>query len=151
VYDDEPTNYWRMGEASGTEASDTVGFDVSTLRAGATLGVPGAISNDSDTAGRFDGTTTGYAATSVIESPPDVMTIEAWFRTTSTTGGKIVGFGNRNASNSNRMDRHLYMGNSGRVHFGVWPTATRQVLTSGSSYNDGQWHHVVGSLGPNGT
>ena len=150
VYEDEPTYYWRMGEPGGTEASDTVGFRVSTLRAGATLGAPGAINNDNNTAARFDGTTAGYAATSVIESPPDLMTLEAWFKTTSTTGGKIAGFGNRNASNSNRMDRHLYMDNSGRVHFGVWPTATRQVLTTGSSYNDGQWHHVAGSLGPSG-
>ena len=51
---------------------------------------------------------------------PDVFTVEAWFRTTSTTGGKIVSFGDQKTGNSSNYDRHIYMDPSGQVWFGVY-------------------------------
>jgi PKD repeat protein len=39
------------------------------------------------------------------------------------------------------------MDNLGRIHFGTRPTAQRLVVTSpNGGYNDGQWHHAVGTL-----
>ncbi len=38
------------------------------------------------------------------------------------------------------------MDNLGRVNFGTRPTNQRLVVTSTGSYNDGAWHHAVGSL-----
>ena len=49
--------------------------------------------------------------------------MEAWFKTTTTAGGKIIGFGNRSTGNSTSYDRHLYMSNTGRLYFGVNPDA----------------------------
>src|SRR5690606_28297105 len=128
VYTSEPTNYWRMGESSGSTISDTVGFNPLNTFAGATLGAPGAIVGDDDTAARFSGASGGMAATVNDGHPPDVFTIEAWFNTTTTRGGRLIGWSNRNTDrNSSKHDRQLYMDNSGRIHFGVKPNASRVV------------------------
>ena len=42
------------------------------------------------------------------------------------------------------------MGNDGRLNFGVRANASNRIVTSPSAYNDGNWHHVVGTVGDNG-
>ena len=49
---------------------------------------------DNDGAAAFDGTTNGSASSSTLVQGPSQLTVEAWVRTTSAAGGKIVGFGN---------------------------------------------------------
>ena len=128
-----------------------MGFDPLTTQAGVTRGTPGAISGDSDTASSFSGAVGGSAAGVTAGNPPDVFCLETWFKTTTTTGGRLLGWSNRNTtSNSTKRDRQLYMDNGGRLHFGVKPNATRQVVSSTSSYNDGAWHHAVASLSKSG-
>jgi PKD repeat protein len=148
----EPTHWWRLNEPSGTNLGDSAGFrPMTTTATGVTPGAPGAISNDpTNRAASFAGTTTTRAYTSVLDSPPDVFTLEGWFRTTSLTGGKIIGRGNRNDRNSSKMDRHLYLTNTGQVVFGVKPDQNRQVVTSPDTYRDGTWHHTAASLSPSG-
>lgn len=151
VYASEPTHYWRMGETSGGAIADTVGFHPLSTYAGVSPGAPGAIADDDDAAAGFSGTTSGVAATSTQGHPPDVFTLEAWFKTSSTQGGRIVGWSNRNTDrNSSKHDRQLYMDNSGRIHFGVKPNASRVVVTSTDTYNDGDWHHAVATLSKDG-
>ena len=78
-----------------------------------------------------------------------MFSVETWLRTTSTSGGKIVGYGNQSTGNSSNYDRHLYMDESGRLRFGVW-TGAMSTVESGDGLNDGRWHHVVGSLSSQG-
>ncbi|HEY6461522.1 MAG TPA: hypothetical protein VIY73_15250, partial [Polyangiaceae bacterium] len=59
VMADLPLSYWRFGEASGTVAVDQMGATNGTYVGGVTLGAPGAIAGDGDTAATFDGAT-GY-------------------------------------------------------------------------------------------
>ena len=98
VYASAPTNYWRLGEAAGTLVSaDRVGLMPTTAAAaGVSRGAPGAINGDSDTASTFNGTNTGWTASSVQHHPPDVFSLETWFQTSSLTGGRIAGWSNRN-------------------------------------------------------
>ncbi|NEE38213.1 LamG domain-containing protein, partial [Streptomyces sp. SID7982] len=96
----------------------------------------------------FNGTDE-YAYSNRLHSQPARFTIETWIKTTTTRGGKIVGFGNMTQQNSTRHDKHIYMRNDGRLVFGVQSGGTRTVATSGA-YNDGQWHHVVATQGPLG-
>jgi PKD repeat protein len=145
----EPTHWWRMNDATGTSLADSAGFQPLTAT-GVTTGVAGGISNDPATSAHFAGTSTTRAYTSVIDDPPDIFTLEAWFRTTSSQGGKIIGRGNRTTSNSSKMDRQLYLTNSGQVVFGVKPDASRQVLTSPGTYRNGAWHYAAASLSPSG-
>jgi PKD repeat protein len=150
VMADSPTNYWRLGEAAGTAKSyDQVGFDDLTLGSGVTLATPGALAGSADAAAAFDGTSAGSAATPSPVAGPQSFSVEAWFKTTTTSGGKIVGFGSRPTGNSDSYDRHVYMDDSGRVFFGVW-LGWGATLETQPGLNDGQWHHVVGSVGPTG-
>jgi hypothetical protein len=68
--------YWRLGEASGTTAVDQTGAHDGTYVGGYTLGVPGALSGDTNTAAGFNGTT-GYMRLPAVGSSSD-WTIEGW-------------------------------------------------------------------------
>ena len=48
---------------------------------------------------------------------------------TTTTGGKIIGFGDSQHRQLGSYDRHVYMDNSGRIIFGVYPGAVQTVHT----------------------
>ncbi|MDO8121480.1 PKD domain-containing protein, partial [Isoptericola sp. b490] len=148
VLGDSPSSFWPLGEPSGSMVYDWSGFDDARAGTGVTRGGPSAV-GDSNASSHFDGTSNGLAATQVAQDGPQVFSVEAWFRTTSTAGGKIVGFGNRNTGNSSSYDRHIYMQANGAVTFGVW-LGSAYTVSSAPGYNDGQWHHVVGTVGPGG-
>ena len=43
------------------------------------------------------------------------------------------------------------MGNDGRLNFGARANASStRIVTSPAAYNDGNWHHVVGTVGDSG-
>jgi hypothetical protein len=93
---------------------------------------------------------------------PSEYAFSLWIKTATREGGKILGFimpeltgtipgrtGNYN------MDRTVWMDNDGFVHFGftIAPADTGsssignwQAFVSGRKYNDGQWHHIAGSV-----
>ncbi|MET0726268.1 MAG: LamG domain-containing protein, partial [Leifsonia sp.] len=147
VLADSPADYWRLGETSGPAVADSAGGAGAVANAGVTFGAAGAVGTP-NTAATFNGTN-GLVATQTTEPGRSTFAVEAWFATTSTTGGKVVGFGNANAADSTTHDRHLYLDGSGTVFFGVYPGA-RRTVQSGAGLNNGQWHHVVGNLGPTG-
>lgn len=147
VLADAPELYWPFNETSGSTATDLANSFNGTRAAGVSTGVPGAVSPG--TAYRFPGTSANSVAATTAKAGPYVFSAEAWFRTTSSSGGKILGFGSTSAGDSGSYDRHLYLGNSGQVHFGVHP-GTARVVSSPGTYRDGQWHHVVGTLSPAG-
>ncbi|WAX55907.1 PKD domain-containing protein [Jatrophihabitans cynanchi] len=138
------THYWRLDQAAGSVNYDYAGFDDLTLNSGVTPGVTGALLNDADTASSFDGST-GLGATSNAVPGPNTFTVSAWFSTTRSGGGKIVGFGDKNSGNSSNYDRHIYMDSAGRINFGVYNGASF-VITSPSTYRDGSYHFAVGTL-----
>jgi signal peptidase I len=79
---------------------------------------------------------------------PTTFSIEAWFMTNSKAlNGKIIGLGSsRNTSSDNTYDRHIYLDKAGRIVFGVYYNEQKIVATPvGPIYNDGNWHHVVGT------
>ncbi|MFT3860689.1 PKD domain-containing protein [Micropruina sp.] len=149
VLNDGAAKFWRLGETSGTTVYDWAGVTNATAGTGVTGGQTGAITDDSNPASAFGGSSTGLAASNVSEQGPNTFTAEAWFKTTSTAGGKIISFGNAASGSSTSYDRQVYVDSAGRVTFGVYPSAYRTV-TSTSSYRDGAWHHVVATLGSGG-
>jgi len=149
VRNDGAWDHWRLGEPSGTTGYDWgTGRDL-TLASGATRNTAGAISGDPNTATTFPGTATVPAATPLRLWAPQLYTVEAWFRTTTTRGGKIVGYGNSNTANSSSYDRHIYMTNAGAVVFGV-NNGSLQTISSSNGLNNGQWHHVAATQGSGG-
>jgi trimeric autotransporter adhesin len=170
VLRDDPRIYWRLGDPSGSDAAkDSAGGTQTGTVNDMTFGRPGAIIGDPDTAAMPNSTSSRIVSPGLVNSSGSVernpvydeLSVEGWFRTTSTDGGRIVGFGNNAASNSSSAshDRLLYVDSIGRVHFGVRTrpegsgvssTRVRRAVSSQSGLNNGQWHHVVGTLSPDG-
>lgn len=147
---DGASAYWRFDQASGaTIVPDWAGVNDLAAGSGVNGGSSGAVIGDANTASTFSGTSTASASTQTAIQAPDTFTVGAWVKTTSSSGGKIIGFGNASTGTSGSYDRQIYMDNSGRFLFGVY-TGNAEVLQSSGSYNDGQWHQVVASMGSNG-
>jgi PKD repeat protein len=169
VLQDGPALYWRLGDPPGaTQAEDEAGVQTGSVNA-MTFGRPGAIVGDPDTAVSPTGTSsrivqpplTNRQGLLEAQAARDEFTVEAWFRTTSTQGGRLLGFGNSSAgtSSTEQHDRMLYVSNQGQVLFGVrtrpegtgfTSTRVRRTIQSPSGLNDGQWHHAVGVLAGDG-
>ncbi|MFD5277259.1 PKD domain-containing protein [Pseudarthrobacter sp. NPDC058362] len=153
VLADNPVNYWRLGESSGATAVDLAGRDDLVVRPGVTFGAAGALNGETNTAAAFNGTADAVAGSPTLVSRPGSFTTEAWIRTNSISGGRIIGYGNTVTGVSADYDRHVYMDNLGRIFFGVRPagsTGTRLTVNTTLVFNNNLWHHVVATLGPNG-
>ena len=136
--------YWPMDTGTGSQA-----YDVSLNNDQATL-----VNSPTWTTGIVGGAltyngTTQYAYTANSLAAPTAYTIEFWFKSTTTLGGRLFGFGNNQTGASTTSDRQVYMTNAGNLIYGV-TNGTNKTVTTASSYNDGSWHHVAASLGTNG-
>jgi hypothetical protein len=96
---------------------------------------------------------TGYVSTSVPAAPaPDTFSVEIWFKTTTTAGGKLIGFGDKHSGASDISDRHLYLTDAGAIAFGTVQEPGNSsnpkpvTVISKPGYNDGRWHQATGTL-----
>jgi len=174
VQADGATNLWRLSEAGGSTAVDSAGFADMTTRAAVTFGAAGPIPGQG-TAARFSGavistpgptpppgfpplpptiTSDSVAATAGDAIPLSTYSLEAWVRTTSTSGGAVLSDGlytpQPDGRQSPTMDRVLYFGTDGTVHFGMFSNNSNQSIGSTSAYNDGAWHVLTATAGPSG-
>lgn len=149
VLAESPTLFYPLTATSTTIAKDASGHgDDGTITGGVTEGVPGPLSGAPSTAVALDGTS-GYIYDDTAFSGPDTYTLELWFKTTTTSGGKLIGFGSSETGASGSDDRHIYMTNSGELVFGVYPNEVVTIASPGT-YNDGRWHLVDATEGPDG-
>ncbi|WGT46727.1 LamG-like jellyroll fold domain-containing protein [Tessaracoccus lacteus] len=165
---DSPSLYWTSAY-TGTSTTSNAGSWVIDSAANTTdtsakngLGMMGLTPNSegitaADTSGSFtfDGVD-DYIWNDQLSEATSTYTLETWIKTTTTRGGKIIGFGNgrpntgNNATSlSGNYDRQIYMLNNGQLRFGVW-TGSATALTTSTSYNDGAWHHIVATQGADG-
>ncbi len=152
VQDDHPSFTYRLGEqpAAGSAANASA----TTAPAGRyetpyAFRVPGATGVGDQALDVLAYTETTSGLSSPLVTDPQAFTAEAWFRTTATHGGKIIGFGDSASGSSRNYDRHVYMTDDGRLEFGVYP-GQFQIVTSTATYNDGSWHLVDASVGAAG-
>ena len=149
VLNDGASLYWRLGTSgSGTE-TDWAGSNDGTIGANVTASSSGAINGDVSNASTFAGSQTSDIYSNQQIPVPASYSEEFWVKTTTTNGGKILGYGSQQTGNSGSYDRHVYMTNSGRLVYGNYDGNTR-IIETPNSYNDGTWHHVVGTQGPGG-
>lgn len=143
VMADAPYAFYRLDEASGATAADYAGSSrtgtytsVSAYRqSGALPANPGYAIGLAANSGRMVGGGTGLY-------DPTTFTVEMWLKTTTTTGGKLIGFESARDGSSAFYDRELFMLSDGRVVYmgGISGTA---IVNSASPLNNGAWHHVV--------
>ena len=136
--------YWPLDTGTGTRA-----YDVSpTNDAGTLVAAPAWVTGKIGNAVTLDGSSQ-YISTSTTQINPSTYTIELWFKTTTTSGGRLMGFGDAQTGASTNLDRQIYMTNAGTLVYGVNP-GTKKTVVSSSAYNDGAWHHAAATLGTSG-
>ena len=138
-----PELYWRLDESSlatAYNAEPTVPV---------IYGVSGPTTPDN--AITLNAPTT-YLSTTTEYTNPTSYSVEVWFKTTTTLGGKLIGFENQQTTPGSVSDRMIYMTNSGQLVFGQYtgsPAYALSSVTSASSYNNGNWHQAVGTYDGN--
>jgi hypothetical protein len=139
---------WYLNEPSRskTAVDHSPSANTGTYRGSMTTDTSAGLACPRDSGGAYvlDGSTS-YVSTKNSMAGPSVFSLELWFKTTTTTGGMLMGFGSSQTGLSSKYDRHIYMTNSGQVVFGVYPN-TAVTIQSPQSYNDGKWHQVVATL-----
>jgi signal peptidase I len=143
VLADTPWGYYEMEEASGGTATDSSGNNrsgsyggtVTYRQTGALTRVPGYSMLLGSNGRLIAGTTT--------ISNPTTFSVEVWFKTTTTSGGKLIGFENSRNQSSGTYDRHVFMRNDGKLSYGGWSNGGTTMITTTAAYNDGIWHHMV--------
>jgi Concanavalin A-like lectin/glucanases superfamily len=162
-----PTLYWRFGDPSGSTAvADDSGNGNDGLVVDSSPGL-GALPVTLGTPGSgliwCDGTNGLLSASSPValgsgsfvvwpaERPNlDTFSIAAWIRTTSVTGGRVIGMGSSTWADDVNTDRQIFLNDAGHAVFGVAPAGVRHTLISPAAVNDGQPHFLVATLGPAG-
>jgi hypothetical protein len=144
VLADNPSFLWPLNDTGGTAADASPNGFNGIYESGTTQSVPGPFTGS--TATSFDGQS-GLVTSASQVSGPSAFSIEGWFKTSTNTGGKLIGFGNNQTGMSSNYDRHIYMMNDGQIVFGVWNNQT-ETIESPDAYNDGQWHYMVATLDP---
>lgn len=136
-----------FAELSGTTAADVSGSNrPGTYRTpGVAYAQPGPCPRDTGRAVTLSGT--GFVNGAASVNNPQVFSVQLWFRTTTTNGGRLIGLGNQTGNNASTVsDRHIYMTNNGALVFGVSPASTNRTISSTQTYRDGDWHHAVATL-----
>ncbi len=163
-----PYLYWKLDDATGQNVAvdysgNSRNGQYSPMPSGTTPwtmqqtgGLTGQSPNLSVTATGGAGTNTTCVTTNAAaENPaPNTYSEIIWFKTTSTQGGKLIGFessqtGVSNSNSGGQYDRHIYMDGNGALWFGVW-TGSTTTVNSGPGFNDGKWHMAVATMGNTG-
>lgn len=141
IVNDGPLAYYRTGEAAGTTMVDASGNGRDGVYgAGVTLGVAGAIS-DGDKAVSTSGASTGCGdvAYGTWMDVTNAVSMEAWVKWTGSPATSM--FWSRTGGGS--FQSGLFV-NAGTIAWNVRTGASSNIV-SGSGFNDGNWHHVVGT------
>jgi hypothetical protein len=150
VLRDDPVLHYRFNETAGDAAAAAAGADGAYRRPGLTLGTPGPL-GDGDTAITLDGSG-GYDTAPTPVTSPAALSVEIWFQTTTTRGGRLIGLSHDPSGTSTTYDRNLYMSDAGTLVFTVAPGGVDpQAIVSPRAYNDGRWHLAAATFGRGGT
>lgn len=136
--------YWPLDTGTGTQA-----YDVSlTNDAGTLQATPSWTAGKIGQAITLNGGTQ-YISTTTTQNNPNDITLELWFKTNTTQGGRLIGLGSSQTGASANRDRHIYMTDGGQLIFGT-NNGSINTISTVSSYNDNTWHHVAATLGTAG-
>jgi signal peptidase I len=155
-----PWLYWKLDETTGTTAADTSGNGrtgtYNPNAAAFTRGIVGALTTDTPNLGvTLNGTTACINTTSTTTmNAPTQITEVVWFKTTTTNGGKLLGFempqtGVAIPGSGGTYDRHIYMDGAGKVWFGVY-NGGYFTISSPTALNNGVWHMAAATMGVGG-
>ena len=135
-----PVAYYRLGEASGANATDFSGnVNDGVYANGVSLGHAGAPIEDPDTAARFDGLDDHVSLPSTVLNGLSDITVEFWMQTTSGRNQAILS--GANAGNDNEILVFLTGSTGLRLHTGE--SSNSYIDWQIPAVNDGLWHHLA--------
>jgi hypothetical protein len=142
VLADAPISYWRLGESSGTTASDEMQANPGSYASGPSLGQPGAIWNADDRAVSFDGVDDYVIVPhSTSLSPMTAVSIEAWVkRSKSGVWQPLLGKAPNGQSKLEHYSLWFNTSNRAAAYFG---NGVSFVTVQSAQTIDTNWHHVV--------
>lgn len=149
VLADDPVAYWRFGESSGTRAADASGHGNDATYVGSvTLGVPGAIVGDPDTAAAFDGATAFVdGADRFVFGGTQPFSLEAWVNPASV--GTYAGVASRDDATSGPPSEGylLFVGpNDGPIGFQRIDASNLTTVSTTGTPAAGAYAHVVATF-----
>ncbi|MGC5224154.1 PKD domain-containing protein [Micromonospora sp. DT81.3] len=147
VLDDSASLYWRFGTSNAVGGADVAGANNAVTGTGVGTTSDDALVNEANGSATFGGTSSGLARTTQPAAVGLSFATELWFKTSTLSGGKLVGYGSATSGSSSNPDRHLYMRNNGALVFGIWQGMNKTIESPGT-YRDNLWHHAVAQLSP---
>ncbi len=157
VLADTPLAYWRFEESSGVNLVDEVGNGNPGIAVnGAVVGAPGVLAGSRSVG--FDGVN-DRVNTGLLQSSVTSRSLEAWIKTTGPSSNEFSSIvSTRPTDGINGRSLTLGMGNGGALSSlgSLFIVLDANFVFLGiesvGSYNDNQWHHVVGTWSaPSGT
>ncbi len=141
VLADSPISYWRLGEATGSTMTDVTAANNGSYTGGITLGQPGALPFDPNTAVTFNGTT-GRASAPDSNSldRTGAVTVELWVKRTKSAAYQVlVGKPGHGQSRFENYAIWFNTTNRAQAYFGNGTTFVSPV----SAVIDTNWHHIA--------
>lgn len=149
VLSDSPIAYYRLGEPAGfsiTTAYDWGGSAFNgTISGGVTLGEPGAIFNDPNTAMLFDGAT-GFISlpTNVNGNGQGALSVELWLNLSTASLGSFTNVISAGVEASNTGYQIFWSGSTALI-FEVCNGTSHARATYTTTATAGNWLHLVGT------
>jgi RHS repeat-associated protein len=138
--------YWRFGEpaASSTFAS-TVGNYSGTWTGSPTLGAPGALNGDTNTADALTANTqVGTVPDASALSKTNNFSLELWVKRTKNAASQAV-IGKPLTTTTKNENYAFWFDTSNKIRFEVGAGTKSATVTSAAAL-DTNWHHIVGSF-----
>lgn len=134
-----PISYWRLGEASGTVATDEMGANNGTYVNTPTLGVAGALPGDGDTAATMATASNEYVTIGTTGFPMGAAarTLLCWVKTTTNARQAFFGYGAAGAFGTFNLE---YIPGLGLMLVGY---AGGDLASNNVTVIDGNWHQVA--------
>lgn len=150
VLNNGPDGYWRLGETSGTTATDASGNNRNGAYAtGVSLNQPGLVPNDPNRSVQFGGASGHVTLPSGFADFTQGLTLEAWVHPTSNSfWSRVVELGNGAGSDNILLTRDA---GSTSLRFSVWKNGAEQWVVAPDALVLNTWQHLAATLTANGT
>jgi hypothetical protein len=141
---DKPVSYLRLDERHGTTAADSTGRYAGTIVGDVTLGLPGALASDTNTAMAFGGAT-GYVG--VVDSPSlnpaGDLTVEAWAKPATLDGATHAIVHKGAGASSDTWQYRLTLHTTNQWRGCLYSGATGDCVVAPGIASTTEWTHLV--------
>jgi RHS repeat-associated protein len=138
--------YWRLGESSGSSFGSSVGSYPGTWTGSPTLGVPGALGGDTDTAATLNGTSQyGTVANASGLNKTNNFSLELWLKRTKNASSQAVA-GKPLTATTKSENYAIWLDTSNDARFEVGAGTKSATVTCTAHPLDTGWHHIVGTF-----